>query len=121
MNPRRSLEKEPDSQKGQALAKTPLPLQLSDCGPGLDRSHYVIERPGMTFANMQEEAMRLSNQERAELLDWLWETLQSEDTLQIQGRWVAETEKRIDAVDQGTLPTVNGPRAMQDLRRSLGR
>lgn len=74
----------------------------------------------MTLEKVQESAMQLSLQERAELLDWLWERLQPQDAMEIQERWAAEAEERINAVDRGELPTVDGPAAMEELRRSLG-
>ena len=64
--------------------------------------------------------MQLTAQERAELLDWLWESLQPEAAMQLQERWAAEAEERIDAVDRGELSTTDGPTAMEELRRSLG-
>ena len=74
----------------------------------------------MTLANIQASAMQLAPAERAELLDCLWASLQPEAILQVQQRWAAEAESRIDAVDRGELPTVDGPAALRDLRRSLG-
>jgi putative addiction module component (TIGR02574 family) len=74
----------------------------------------------MTLAKVQESAMQLSSRERAELLDWLWESLEPEGTVRIQERWAAEAEERIDAVDSGELPIVDGPAALKELRRSLG-
>jgi putative addiction module component (TIGR02574 family) len=74
----------------------------------------------MTLANVQASAMQLAPAERAELLDHLWESLQPEGTLQVQERWAAEAESRIDGVDSGELPTLDGPAAFQELRRSLG-
>jgi putative addiction module component (TIGR02574 family) len=74
----------------------------------------------MTLAKVQESAQELSAQERAELLDWLWDGLQPEGVLQLQEQWAAESEQRIDAVDRGELPTVDGRSAIEELRRSLG-
>jgi putative addiction module component (TIGR02574 family) len=86
----------------------------------LDGPIPAFEFVGMTLAKVQEGAMRLTARERAELLDWLWESLQPEAAMQIQERWAAEAEERIDAVDRGGLSTIDGPTAMEDLRRSLG-
>jgi len=73
----------------------------------------------MTLAKVQESAMELSASERAELLDWLWDGLQPRAVLELQERWAAEGEERIDAVERGDLPTVEGPTALEELRRSL--
>ena len=74
----------------------------------------------MTLAKVQESVKELSARDRAELLDWLWDRLQPERVLQIQERWAAEAEERIDAVDRGELPTVDGRTALEELRRALG-
>jgi putative addiction module component (TIGR02574 family) len=74
----------------------------------------------MTLAKVQESAMELSASERAELLDWLWDGLHPQGVLELQERWAAEAEDRIDAVDRGDLPTIDGPTASEELRRLLG-
>ena len=74
----------------------------------------------MRLARVQETVKELTAQERAELLDWLWDGLQPEGVLQMQERWAMESEDRISAVDRGELATVDGRSAMEALRRSLG-
>jgi putative addiction module component (TIGR02574 family) len=74
----------------------------------------------MTLAKVQESAKELSAQDRAVLLDWLWDGLQPEGVMELQERWTAESEERIDAVDRGELPTMDGRSVMEELRRSLG-
>jgi putative addiction module component (TIGR02574 family) len=74
----------------------------------------------MTLASVQASAMQLAPKERAELLDHLWESLQPKGVLEVEGRWAAEAESRIDGVDRGELTTVDGPAALRDLKRSLG-
>lgn len=53
------------------------------------------------------------------LIDILWESLDEERVKEIEAKWAAESEARIDAVDRGELPTVDGPSALEDLRSSL--
>lgn len=74
----------------------------------------------MSLTKVQEGVPGLSVRERAELFDWLWESLQPAGVLEVQERWAAESEERIAAVDRGELPTVDGPAAMARLRRLLG-
>ena len=93
---------------------------LGDKAAGLDVRRARFDALGMTLAQVQENVRAFSTQERAELLDWLWDCLQREGALQIQERWAAESEDRIDAVDRGELPTVDGHSAMEELRRSIG-
>ena len=53
------------------------------------------------------------------LIDILWESLDEERVREIEAKWAAESEDRIDAVDRGELPTVDGPTALRELRSSL--
>jgi putative addiction module component (TIGR02574 family) len=73
----------------------------------------------MSLTSIQEEIVRLSSTERAMLIDILWESLDEQRVKEIDAKWAAESEDRIDAVDRGELQTVDGPSALQDLRSSL--
>ena len=53
------------------------------------------------------------------LIDILWESLDEERIKEIETKWAAESEKRIDAVERGDLQTIDGPSALRDLRSSL--
>ncbi len=73
----------------------------------------------MSLTSIQEEIARLSSTERATLIDILWESLDEERVREIEAKWAAESEERIDAVDRGELQTIDGPSALRDLRSSL--
>jgi Putative addiction module component. len=73
----------------------------------------------MSLASIQEEIAHLSSTERATLIDILWESLDEERIREIEAKWAAESEARIDTVDRGELQTIDGPSALQDLRSSL--
>ena len=73
----------------------------------------------MSLTSIQEEIVRLNSAERAMLIDILWESLDEEHVKEIEAKWAAESEERIDAVDRGELQTVDGPSALKDLRLSL--
>jgi len=73
----------------------------------------------MSLTSIQEEISRLSSDERAKLIDILWESLDEERVRNSEAKWAAESEDRIDAVDRGELETVDGPSALRDLRSSL--
>lgn len=53
------------------------------------------------------------------LIDILRESLDDDLTNEIESKWAAESEARIDAVDRGELQTIDGPFALGDLRSSL--
>ncbi|HET7113740.1 MAG TPA: addiction module protein [Pyrinomonadaceae bacterium] len=73
----------------------------------------------MSLTSIQEEIVRLNSTERAMLIDILWESLDEGRIKEIEAKWAAESEERIDAVERGDLPTVDGPSALRDLRSSL--
>ena len=73
----------------------------------------------MSLTSIQEEIARLNSTERAMLIDILWESLDEERTRDIEAKWAAESEQRIDAVDRGELQTIEGPSSLRDLRSSL--
>lgn len=73
----------------------------------------------MSLTSIQEEISRLSSAERAMLIDILWESLDEVRVREIESKWAAESEERIDAVDRGELQTIDGPSALRDLRSTL--
>jgi putative addiction module component (TIGR02574 family) len=73
----------------------------------------------MSLASIQEEVIQLDPTERAMLIDLLWESLDEERVKEIEAKWAAESEDRIDAYERGELAGVDGPTALQDLRSSL--
>ena len=73
----------------------------------------------MNLTSIQAEIVRLSPNERAKLIDVLWDSLDEERIKQVEARWAVESEERIDAVDRGELETVDGPSALRDLRSAL--
>ena len=73
----------------------------------------------MSLTSIQEEIIHLSSTERAMLIDILWESLDEARVKEIEAKWAAESEDRIDAIDRGELPTIDGPTALRELRSSL--
>lgn len=73
----------------------------------------------MSFTSIQDEISRLSPTERAMLIDILWDSLDETRVKEIEAKWAAESERRIDAVERGELPTIDGPSAIRNLRSSL--
>jgi putative addiction module component (TIGR02574 family) len=71
----------------------------------------------MSLASVQQSALLLSTEERAALIDFLWDSLDP-NAAERQRRWAMESEERIDAVDAGRLATVDGTEALRTLRTS---
>ena len=57
----------------------------------------------MSLASIQKEVLQLKSNERAMLIDLLWESLDEERIKDIEARWAAESEDRIDAFERGEL------------------
>jgi hypothetical protein len=53
------------------------------------------------------------------LIEIRWESLDEASVKEIEAKWAAESEERIDAVDRGELETLDGPFALRNLRSSL--
>ncbi len=73
----------------------------------------------MSLASIQKEVLQLDSNERAMLIDLLWESLDEERVKEIEERWATESEDRIDAFERGELTAVDGPSAIENLRSSL--
>ncbi len=58
----------------------------------------------MSLASIQKEISQLSFQERAMLIDLLWESLDETRVADIEAKWPSESEDRIDAYERGELP-----------------
>ena len=75
----------------------------------------------MSLASIQNEIEKLEPAERASLIDLLWDSLDKEGIKEVEAKWTAESEDRIDAFERGELPAVDGPTALRKLRLSLRR
>ena len=73
----------------------------------------------MSLASIQKEVLQLDSNERAMLIDLLWESHDEERVKEIEERWATESEDRIDAFERGELTAVDGPSAIENLRSSL--
>ncbi len=73
----------------------------------------------MSLASIQSEIEKLAPAERASLIDLLWDSLDEEQIKEIEAKWTAESEDRIDAFERGELPAVDGPTALGEIRSSL--
>jgi putative addiction module component (TIGR02574 family) len=73
----------------------------------------------MSLASIQNEIEKLAPAERAALIDVLWESLDEERITEIEAKWAAESEDRIDAFERGELAAIDGPSALEELRKSL--
>ena len=68
----------------------------------------------MSLASIQNEIEKLEPAERASLIDLLWDSLDEERIKEIEAKWAAESEDRIDAFERGELTAVGGPKALEE-------
>lgn len=65
---------------------------------------------------LTDEAMALPPEERASLAEKLLESLDEEDQKRIDAAWVAEAQRRIQALDSGQMGTVAADEAFRRLK-----
>lgn len=80
-----------------------------------------VNDPDMSLASIQDQIEKLEPAALAALIDVLWDSLDEDRIKEIEARWPAESEDRIDAFERGELPAVDGPDALEELRNSLTR
>jgi putative addiction module component (TIGR02574 family) len=85
----------------------------------LDSISNSVNDPPMSLATIRNEIEKLEPAERASLIDLLWDSLDDDSVQEIEAKWAAESEDRIDAFERGELAAVEGPAALAELRSSL--
>jgi putative addiction module component (TIGR02574 family) len=72
----------------------------------------------MDLASIQNEIEKLKPAERVALIDALWESLDEKRVKEIEAKWAAESEDRIDAFERGELAAVDRPTALKEIVRA---
>ena len=85
----------------------------------LDRTTWSANHSSMSLASIQKELEKLNPSKRVALIDVLWDSLDEKRVNEIEAKWAAESEDRIDAFERGELPAVDGPSAIEELRSFL--
>lgn len=85
----------------------------------LDSATESVNHSPMSLASIQNEIAKLEPAERAALIDVLWDSLDENRIKEIEAKWTAESEDRIDAFERGELPALDGPSALEEIRSSL--
>ena len=73
----------------------------------------------MSIATIRNEILGLPPEERAKLIDFLWDSLSPPEIKVRETAWAAESERRIDAFDAGKLGARDAKEVLSDLRNSL--
>ncbi len=77
----------------------------------------------MVSSNQQivfEAALGLPEDQRAELAERLWQSLGDEPQEEIAAAWVAELQRRLKSVEDGTATLLDGQSVMAELREKYG-
>lgn len=72
----------------------------------------------MDAATIERQALGLTVAERALLADRLLLTLGLEDGERME-RWGREADRRLEAFERGEMPAIDGPSAIDSIRRRL--
>ena len=73
----------------------------------------------MSVAVIQTEVLNLSAKDRAKLLDVIWDSLSEPEFKAREVAWATEAERRIDAYEEGKLPTRDATDVFVDLKKNL--
>lgn len=70
----------------------------------------------MSVTAIQTELLNLPATDRARLLDVIWESLTGPEIKAREAAWAAESERRIDAYEQGKLTARDAADVFADLK-----
>ena len=73
----------------------------------------------MSVATIQNELLNLSATERVRLIDVLWDSLSEPELKLRETAWAAESERRIDAYESGTLKARDAQAVFAELKKGL--
>jgi putative addiction module component (TIGR02574 family) len=74
-----------------------------------------------TFAQIEQQARALSDEERARLALSLIESLEPAEAGDVEAAWRAEIEARLAAYDRGEVKAIPADEVFAKIRRLLGR
>lgn len=73
----------------------------------------------MSVTAIQAEILGLPANERARLIDVLWDSISGSELKYRETAWAAESERRIDAFDAGKLTARDATEIFADLKKGL--
>jgi putative addiction module component (TIGR02574 family) len=75
----------------------------------------------MSVATIQNELLNLPATERAQMIDFLWDSLSEPELKLRETAWAAESERRIDAYESGALKAQDAQTVFAELKKGLGK
>jgi putative addiction module component (TIGR02574 family) len=85
----------------------------------LEKRPHLRDTSPMSIATIRNEILGLSPDERAKLIDLIWDSLSAPEIKARETAWAAESERRIDAFDAGKVGARDAKDVLTDLRNSL--
>jgi putative addiction module component (TIGR02574 family) len=76
---------------------------------------------GMDSAVLEKEALKLSAMEKAQIIDALWQSLDSADQAAIDKAWLDESKDRLRACREGKLAAHDGEETLHSIETELDR
>jgi putative addiction module component (TIGR02574 family) len=70
-------------------------------------------------AALEKEVLALPVEDKAKLIDLLYESFNDPETKRREAAWVAEAERRIDAINEGKIKTRPAEDVFADMRKRL--
>lgn len=81
----------------------------------------MVKNMNATLKHLAQEAMQLTPEQRAELADFLVESLNSAQPDELQQLWIAEASKRLAEIRSGKVKTIPGEEVLAEARRLVKR
>ncbi len=92
---------------------------MDTIAPHLDSSIWPGYLSVMSVATIRAELLSLPAEDRAKLIDVLWDSLASPEAASREAAWAVESERRIDAFEAGKLTARDAVGVFSDLRKGL--
>ena len=70
---------------------------------------------------LEKEAMKLSAEEKAHMIDALWQSLDPAEQESVDRAWLVESRDRLNAFRAGELKSLDGEAALKDIEAELKR
>jgi putative addiction module component (TIGR02574 family) len=93
--------------------------EVSLIGVLLGKADSAEDNLTMSVTAIQNEVLNLSAIDRARLIDLIWESLSEPEIKTRETSWAAESERRIDAYENGKLMARDAADVFADLKENL--
>jgi putative addiction module component (TIGR02574 family) len=107
---------EPKSKLAFTSIKRPSPNPSNNLFQ-LEAEFRLAQLGFVTVATIQNELLSLPESERARMIDFLWDSLSEPELKLRETAWAAESERRIDAYESGTLKARDAQAVFAEMKK----